>query len=128
MKLSSVVAAALTMLGAADAASRVVVLETKNPSLAGFIPYGTTTYYGHDDVRHGLGFFTDGCKSWKYPWMKTICLDPARKRGHIIYASGAKDCYDRTYFDSWKCGGPEACYRGSCPTCEEARYTLARCP
>ncbi|KAJ4329128.1 hypothetical protein N0V84_000488 [Fusarium piperis] len=124
MKFSLPVAVfALSLFSAGDAA-KIEIRTTTGPAI---LPFTDTTYVGDDGKDYDLGDFQDGCRKTKYNWIKQICLDSNKKRGHIVYSGGTKNCFRLTHEWSKLCGGSEGCYAGVCNRCWEWDYTKAKC-
>ncbi|PNP83935.1 hypothetical protein FNYG_02623 [Fusarium nygamai] len=113
----------LSLLGSGEAA-RIELNVTTGP---GLIPVYSSAYYGDDGKMYSLGAFNDGCRKTKYDWIRQICLDSDRERGHVVYSGGTKKCFRMTKQSSKLCGGSESCWGGVCNRCWHYVYTEAKC-
>ncbi|KFA49203.1 hypothetical protein S40293_07216 [Stachybotrys chartarum IBT 40293] len=88
MKFHLPVAVFTLLLGATDA-TYIEKLRVTGP---GVVASGSTTLFGNDgkaNIFHG--YFSDGCRSGHWDWMRETCIDSNRQRAHVIYTSGVNE-------------------------------------
>ncbi|KEY69566.1 hypothetical protein S7711_09279 [Stachybotrys chartarum IBT 7711] len=124
MKFHLPVAVFTLLLGATDA-TYIEKLRVTGP---GVVVSGSTTLFGNDgksNIFHG--YFSDGCRSGHWDWMRETCIDSNRQRAHVIYTSGLRRCFKEIQPQSEICGGDEACWGGVCTRCWTYRYNEVKC-
>ncbi|KXJ85847.1 hypothetical protein Micbo1qcDRAFT_209559 [Microdochium bolleyi] len=87
---------ALAVLAFCNAASAVEISMTITTG-GSIAPVVFTSVTGDAGDHHPFGYFVDGCKVRDN--IREVCIDSSRRRAHVIWTNGVRQCLNLTRRD-----------------------------